>query len=134
MGQALPLCLTLRFGRRIVQHNAQRFPQGAYVRNEGDVEMFGSLGPGQIPYRSLTPVASEATNLLVPVACSASHLGFGTIRLEPQWMILGHSAGVAAVMALQQGVAVQDVPITGLQARLVAQGQLIDVPKSVGTA
>lgn len=106
-------------------HPLTGFPQGTYVRNEGDVEQFGSLGPGQLPYRIVTPNRAEATNLLVPVAASASHLGFGTVRLEPQWMILGHSCGVAAAMAVKAGVAVQDVPIAALQATLQAQGQIL---------
>lgn len=109
-------------------HNAQRFPQGTFVRNEGDVEMFGDLGPGQMPYRIIVPKRSEATNVLAPVPTSASHLGYGTIRLEPQFMILGQSAGVAAAQAIKAGVAVQDVDVPTLQARLRALGQLIDMP------
>ncbi len=109
-------------------HNAQRFIQGDFVRNEGDVEVLGSLGPGQMPYRLLTPRVSEATNLLVPVATSASHIGFGTIRLEPQWMILGTAAGVAAAQALKAGVPVQQVDVVQLQARLVQLGQKISWP------
>jgi len=73
----------------------------------------------------VTPQRVEATNLLVPVAASASHIGFGTVRLEPQWMILGHSCGVAATMAVQAGIAVQDVPVPQLQATLQAQGQIL---------
>jgi len=111
-----------------LQHNAQRFPQGSYVRNEGDVEQFGNLGPGQMPYRMLVPPRSAATNLIVPVACSASHLGFGTIRLEPQWMILGQSSGIAAALAIKTaGGIVQDVDVPTLQAELRAAGQLIDM-------
>ncbi len=109
-------------------HNAQRFGQGTYVRNEGDVEVFGGLGPAQMPYGIIIPRRAEATNLLVPVAVSSSHMGFGAIRLEPQWMILGQSAGVAAAQALAQGAAVQDVDVARLQARLRALGQLIDWP------
>jgi hypothetical protein len=113
------------FSYNIDTHNAQRIPQGTYVRNEGDVEMYGSLGPGQIPYRVLVPKRAEATNLLAPVPCSASHIGFGTIRLEPQWMIVGQSAGVAAAQALSAGVAVQDLDVGKLQARLTALGQIL---------
>jgi hypothetical protein len=116
------------YSYNIDTHHAQRFPQGAFVRNEGDVEMYGDLGPGQMPYGLIVPRRSEATNLLVPVAVSASHLGFGAIRLEPQWMILGQSAGVAASQAIEEGVAVQDVGIATLQSRLRALGQLLDWP------
>jgi len=113
------------YSYNIDNHNAQRFPQGNFVLNEGDEEMFGGLGPGQIPYRVMVPPASSATNLLVPVAVSASHAGFGTIRLEPQWMILGQSAGVAASLAISSGSSVQDVDVKALQARLEALGQIL---------
>lgn len=111
-----------------MQHNAQRFPQGDFVRNEGDVEMFGNLGMGQIPYRSLIPRAQDATNLLAPVPMSASHLGYGTIRLEPQFMILGQSSGIAAAQAVAAGQAVQEIDVGTLQASLLAAGQILDVP------
>jgi hypothetical protein len=215
------------FSYNIDTHNAQRFPQGDFVLNEGvwratwqptrcgggsgvwctaggtdwpgavrtlpllprahaassaccpavwlhaaagDVEVFGDLGPGQMPYRSVVPQRSEVTNLIVPVAMSASHAGYGAIRyvptrqaaapppgwspmpamprtrrvmdwtcpracrarvhrdtyrLEPQFMILGQSSGVALAQALAHGVAVQDVDIGALQARLLQLGQLL---------
>lgn len=107
-------------------HNAQRFVQltngVTWTYNEGDVEKDGNLGPGSMPYRMMVPKRAEATNLIVPTACSASHIGFGTIRLEPQWMMLGQAAGVAAAQALKAGQAVQDVDVTALQARLVKLG------------
>jgi FAD dependent oxidoreductase len=109
-------------------HNAQRFPQGEYVRNEGDIEVFGNLGPAQMPYSIIIPRASEATNVFAPVPCSASHMGFGAIRLEPQWMILGESAGVAAAQAISNSVTVQNVNVTALQDRLIARGQYINWP------
>lgn len=112
----------------IDSHNAQRFVQGDYVRNEGDVEQLGGLGPGQLPYGMIVPARGQTPNLLVPVAASASHVGFGAVRLEPQWMMLGQSAGVAAVQALHDGVAVQDVDLPKLQARLVALGQKLHWP------
>jgi len=106
-------------------HNAQRFPQGEYVRNEGDVEMFGNLGPGQMPFRMTVPSRNEITNLIVPVSVSATHIGFGAIRLEPQWLILGQSCGVAAAQAITSNVAVQDISIAQLQARLIELKQLL---------
>ena len=116
------------YSYNIDTHNAQRIPQGAFVRNEGDIEAFGGLGPGQMPYGMLIPRRDQATNLLVPVACSASHMGFGAIRLEPQWMILGQSAGVAAHQAAAAQVAVQDLDVPALQVRLKALGQRLDWP------
>jgi hypothetical protein len=93
-----------------------------------DVEWGRDLGAGQIPYRALLPKASEAANLLAPVPLSASHVGFGTLRLEPQWMIIGQSAGVAAAMAVKNaGGAVAAVDVRALQTRLRALGQRIDL-------
>ena len=83
--------------------------------------------PAQIPYRALLPRRSELSNLLVPVALSSSHVGFCAVRLEPTWMPLGESAGVAAAMAVRGGVAVQDVPVAALQARLRQLGQVLEL-------
>ena len=118
------------FSYNIDSHNAQRYavPGGApRVLNEGDFELYGGP-PGQIPYRVITPQRSEATNVLAPVPLSATHMGYGTLRLEPQYMIIGQSAGVAVAQALRGGArAVQDVDIAALQARLRELGQLIDL-------
>ena len=118
------------FSYNIDSHNGQRnAAPGGKVRvlNEGDFELYG--GPlGQIPYRVITPQRSQATNLLAPVPLSSTHMGYGTLRLEPQYMIIGQSAGVAVAQALHSGAqAVQDVDIGVLQARLRALGQLIDI-------
>ena len=115
------------FSYNIDSHNCQRFAASAtQPLNEGDFEKFG--GPlGQIPYRCILPVREEATNLLVPVPLSATHLGYGTLRLEPQYMIIGESAGVAISMAWRQGIAVQDVDVAALQDRLRAIGLKIDL-------
>ena len=84
--------------------------------------------PGQIPYRCITPVRTEATNVLAPVPLSASHMGYGTLRLEPQYMIIGQSAGIALAQAFKNGKqAVQDLDLQILQARLRAVGQKIDL-------
>ena len=91
-------------------HNVQRYitPEG-YVQNEGDIGVHPDE-PYKISYGSLVPKKDECTNLLVPVCVSSSHIAFGSIRMEPVFMILGQSAAVAASMAIDQGVAVQDVP------------------------
>lgn len=82
----------------------------------------------KIPYRAITPVASECTNLLVPVCCSASHIAMTSTRMEPVWMILGESAGVAAALAVKNGVPVQDVEYGKLRSKLRELGQVLDWP------
>jgi hypothetical protein len=76
-----------------------------------------------VAYRSIVPKKGECTNLLVPVSLSASHAAFGSIRMEPVFMILGQSAGTAAVLAIEKNTAVQDVPYDKLKELLVKQGQ-----------
>eukprot|EP00035_Acanthoeca_spectabilis_P015869 m.319310 g.319310 ORF g.319310 m.319310 type:complete len:493 (+) comp16445_c0_seq90:461-1939(+) len=85
----------------------------------------GPMGPWEIPYAAITPRETEATNLLVPVAVSASHVAFATIRLELTWMVLGQSAGVAAAIAAIGGVPVQQVPLPALHAALLKAGQVL---------
>ena len=71
--------------------------------------------PYDIPYRCLTPQRDDATDLLVPVALSASHVAYSSVRMEPTWMMLGHAAGAAAAQAARRGIAVQDVDVIQLQ-------------------
>jgi len=110
----------------IDSHNTQRYvdPRG-FVRNEGDVQV-PLTAPYPISYRSIRPRAAECTNLLVPVCCAASHIGYGSIRMEPVFMILGESAATAASLALDAGSTIQDVPYTTLRQRLLAQGQVLE--------
>ena len=106
-------------------HNVQRHVgEGGIVLNEGDVQV--SVQPYQIPYRILLPNKSEIENVLVPVCFSASHIAYSSLRMEPQYMIIGHAAGVAADLAVKKGVAVQDVPITELQNILLAEGGVFE--------
>lgn len=97
------------------------------LRNDGN---FGDRCPKPYPvsYRSIVPHAHECTNLLVPVALSASHVAFGSIRMEPDFMILGQSAGTAAAMAIDAKTGVQDVPYDKLRGRLLADRQRLDWP------
>jgi hypothetical protein len=116
----------------IDSHNIQRhivIPEGgtardAYVQNEGDIGV-STNGPYQIAYGSLVPKKGQADNLLVPVCVSSSHIAFGSIRMEPVFMILGQSAATAAAMAIDGQTAVQDVPYAKLRERLLKDGQVL---------
>src|SRR5215475_4312066 len=89
-------------------HNVQRIVnREGFVRNEGDMQV--AVKPYQIPYRAMLPKKGEAENLLVPVCFSATHVAYSTLRMEPQYMIFGQAAGVAAAMAIRGNVAVQAV-------------------------
>ena len=109
----------------IDSHNMQRYitPEG-YVQNEGDIGV-GLDGPYTISYGALVPRPGQATNLLVPVCVSSSHIAFGSIRMEPVFMILAQSAATAAALAIDGGVAVQDVPYQALRQRLLNDGQVL---------
>jgi hypothetical protein len=107
-------------------HNVQRFVNDkGFVENEGDVQV--AVKPYQIPYRVLTPRRAEAANLLVPVCFSASHVAYSSMRMEPQYMILGHAAGIAAALAISGKVAVQDIDIGALQRRLKDEGAVFEL-------
>jgi hypothetical protein len=107
-------------------HAVQRLvDKDGHVIDEGNFDI--PVRPYQIPYRSITPKREQCENLLVPVALSATHVTYGSIRMEPQFMILGHSTGVAAAMALERNVPVQDVNIPALRTKLVAQGQVLEL-------
>lgn len=110
----------------IDSHNIQRYitPEG-YVQNEGDIGV-STNGPYQISYRSLVPKKGQAANLLVPVCLSSSHIAYGSIRMEPVFMILGQSAATAAAMAIDGKMDVQDVPYEKLKSRLIADGQVLE--------
>jgi hypothetical protein len=119
----------------IDSHNVQRYitPEG-HVQNEGDIGV--SLdGPYAISYGALVPRRGQATNLLVPVCVSSSHIAFGSIRMEPVFMILAQSAATAAALAIDAGLDVQDVPYAALRARLLKDGQVLEhSPPSPGQA
>jgi hypothetical protein len=104
-------------------HNTQRFVQNGMVRNEGDIQR--SLGgkPYGISYRSIIPKANECENLLVPWALSSTHIAFGSIRMEPVFMVLGQSAGTAASLAIDANSSVQAVPYKTLRSQLVKDDQ-----------
>jgi hypothetical protein len=107
-------------------HNIQRYitPEG-HVQNEGDIGV-STNGPYQISYGSLVPKKGQASNLLVPVCVSSSHIAYGSIRMEPLFMILGQSAATAAAMAIDGELDVQDVPYEKLRERLLKDGQVLE--------
>ncbi len=98
-------------------HNTQRVVHNGMVKNEGDVQI-GGFGPYPIAYRSIIPQAAECGNVLVPVCLSATHIAYGSIRMEPVFMVLAQSAATAASMAIDKKQAVQDVDVTALQEEL----------------
>lgn len=105
-------------------HNCQRIVNDGRVLNEGDVQV-GGFPPYPISYRSIVPRREECENLLVPVCLSASHIAYGSIRMEPVFMILGQSAAAAAGLALSGDAVVQNVDVAKLQARLLELGQVL---------
>jgi len=122
-------------------HNVRRaVTADGFVRNEGNIEdrgrysewgpnaakraKGGKMKPYGIDYGAITPKRGECTNLLVPVCLSATHIAFGSIRMEPVFFALGQAAGTAASIAASRGVAVQDVPYGELSRRLAADGQV----------
>ena len=110
-------------------HNVQRYiTADGQVQNEGDIGM-STKGPYQIAYGSLLPKKGECANLMVPVCVSSSHIAFGSIRMEPVFMILGQSAATAAVMAIDDGIAVQEVDYAVLRERLLKDGQILEWKK-----
>ncbi|ACT95911.1 FAD-dependent oxidoreductase [Dyadobacter fermentans] len=98
-------------------HNIQRIVVNGMAKNEGNVEVSAS-GPYPIAYRSLVPKEQECTNLLVPVCLSATHIAYGSIRMEPVFMVLAQSSAVAAAMAIDSKKSVQQIDVPKLQAKL----------------
>lgn len=113
-------------------HHVRRYVTAeGYVRNEGDVEVGTDdkgrrFPPYPIDYGAIVPKRAECANLFVPVCLSASHIAFGSIRMEPVFFALGQAAGTAASIAVADGVSVQDVPYASLSARLRADGQVLE--------
>lgn len=113
---------------REVQRTWMPVPRYPVMRPETFNEGYLSapVTPYQIPYRALLPRWDECDNLLAPVCVSASHVAFASVRMEPQYMLLGHAAGLAAALAVEEGGAVHRVDIGALQRRLRDQGQVLE--------
>ena len=114
-------------------HNVQRYvDEQGHVRNEGNVQTQGvqsqgnfAFPPYPISYRAIIPEEDECSNLLVPVCLSASHIAFGSLRLEPTFM-LGQSAATAACLAIDDSLSVQQLDYTKLHNRLLSDGQVLE--------
>ena len=115
-------------------HNVRRLvTKEGYVQNEGDIGVHARQ-PYGIDYGSIVPKREECTNLLVPVCLSCSHIAFGSIRMEPVFMLLGQSAGTAAAMSIDENVAVQQLDYEKLRERLIADGQRLTYSNESGAA
>jgi FAD dependent oxidoreductase len=109
----------------IDSHNIQRYVDSeGYVQNEGDVGIH--VGVYTIPYDVIVPKESEVKNLIVPVAASCSHVAYGSIRMEPVFMILAQGAGTAACIAIDDQATVQSVNYEKLKTRLLADKQILE--------
>lgn len=119
-------------------HHVQRIPVksgewpggGPGVLNEGDMQV--PVRPYEIAYRALLPKRAECENLFVTGSVSASHVAYSSIRMEPQYMIMGHAAGIAAAQALRANQSIQDIDIPTLQARLREQHQILSLEDAEG--
>ncbi|MBP5511125.1 MAG: FAD-dependent oxidoreductase [Kiritimatiellae bacterium] len=113
-------------------HHVRRYVTAeGYVQNEGDVEVGSDekgrrFPPYPIDYGAILPKRAECTNLLVPVCVSASHIAYGSIRMEPVFFALGQAAGTAASLAVEGSVSVQDVPYAALRQKLLDAGQVLE--------
>jgi ribulose 1,5-bisphosphate synthetase/thiazole synthase len=109
-------------------HNYQRIVKNGAAENEGDVQV-GPRGPYPISYRAITPKPEECENLLVPVCLSATHIAYGSIRMEPVFMVLGESAAMAACQSLEESKSVQEIDFPKLRKRLLDAGQVLRYQK-----
>lgn len=108
-------------------HNCRRMVRDGVVINEGDMQV-GGFPPYPVSYRAIVPKEAECANLIVPVCLSATHASYGSIRMEPVFMILGQSAGTAAAMAVEAARPVQQIDYSKLHDRLIADGQVLHWP------
>ncbi|NMC41105.1 MAG: FAD-dependent oxidoreductase, partial [Bacteroidales bacterium] len=107
-------------------HNVQRYvtPEG-FVQNEGDIGVKVPK-PYRISLGSILPKKEECTNLIVPVCVSSSHIAFGSMRMEPVFMILGQSAATLASMAIEKRKTIYEIPYSELREQLLKDGQILE--------
>jgi hypothetical protein len=109
-------------------HNIQRYVTSeGFVQNEGDVGVSPPM-PYSVAYGSLIPKKGECSNLIVPVCISSSHIAFGSVRMEPVFMILGQSAAAAASIAIDNQQSVQDISYEMLKDKLIRENQVLSLP------
>ena len=107
-------------------HHVQRYVDAnGFVQNEGNVEALVSA-PYPISFRSIVPKRNECRNLLVPICVSSTHIAFGSIRMEPVFMVLGQSAATVACIAIDSGKAVQDIDYALLRKKLLKDKQILE--------
>lgn len=106
-------------------HNCQRIVKDGMVKNEGNVEVDLGSKPYPISYRAILPKPEQVTNLTVPVCLSATHIAYGSIRMEPVFMVLAQSAGVAAVKAINQNQDLHQIDVVSLN-RDIARNPMAD--------
>jgi len=106
-------------------HNCRRIVKDGRVENEGDVQV-GGFPPYPISYRAIVPKAAECENLLVPICLSATHIAYGSIRMEPVFMILGQSAATAAVLSLDSNCSLQKLNYEILRTCLLKDKQVLE--------
>lgn len=109
-------------------HNCRRIVKNGRAENEGDVQV-GGFPPYPIAFRSIVPRETECDNLLVPICLSASHIAYGSIRMEPVFMVLGHSAATAAALSVNNDVPIQKISIETLKSSLLAEKQILEWPR-----
>jgi hypothetical protein len=113
-------------------HNVQRYADAdGFVHNEGDVEV-GGFPPYPIGYGAILPKAAECSNLLVPTCLSAAHIAYGSIRMEPVFMVLGQSAATAAVQAMESHTPPHAIGRKALHARLLSDKQVLEWKRGAG--
>ncbi len=111
-------------------HNCRRIVRDGHVENEGDVQI--GVKPYPISFRSIVPKQAECENLFVPVCLSATHVAYGSIRMEPVFMIMGQSSATAACMAIDANVPVQKIDYPALREQLLKDGQMLEWKVSAG--
>jgi len=112
-------------------HHVQRYVDAnGYIQNEGNVEAHG-FDPYPVSYRSIVPKKGECTNLLVPVCVSSTHIAFGSIRMEPVFMVLGQSAALAACLSIDEHVAVQDLDYEKMKKLMLEKNQVLSMDNAI---